>query len=286
MISRFEVDGLASFAEGPMAGLNDNAGAKRSMRSASRLSPLQRAYLMGFRRARIYARRDVTALADPSEAVSTELRGVRRELERLRAIDYALEAERDDTLRLGESAQGSRPVAFSTNLGSEALLTAPSTPFLISRLTGVLRTWRRRVREREELAGMSQAELRDIGISSVDRLWEIGKPFWRNGSDWSLATATRGIGVTMLQWFIWHILNPPGRVVRAIWIYFQVVSQLEALPDHDFRHMPISKRDAPAIAWDDAMRSLAEGDVSWSFVGLAWAILLAALIGGAVAALH
>jgi hypothetical protein len=90
----------------------------------------------------------------------------------------------------------------------------------------------------------------------------------------------------MLQWFIWRVLMPPGRVARAIWIYFEVVSQLEALPDHDFRHMPISKRDAPAIAWGDAMRSLAKDDVSWSFVGVAWAILLLTLIGGAVAVLY
>jgi len=86
--------------------------------------------------------------------------------------------------------------------------------------------------------------------------------------------------------FIWRVLIPPGRVARAIWIYFEVVSQLEALPDHDFRHMSISKRDAPAIAWDDAMRSLAQGDVSWSFVGLAWAIVLLTLIGGAGAVLY
>jgi hypothetical protein len=91
--------------------------------------------------------------------------------------------------------------------------------------------------------------------------------------------------IAMFQWFICCVLMP-GRVARAIWIYFEVVSQLEALPDHDFRHMPISKRDAPAIAWDDATRSLAKGDVSWWFVGLAWAILLATLIGGAVAALY
>jgi uncharacterized protein YjiS (DUF1127 family) len=268
-----------------MAGLNDNAGATRSMRSASRLSPLQRAYLMGFRRARIYARRDADALTDPFEAVGAELRGVRRELARLRAIDHALEAQRDNMLRLGESAQSSGPVAFSTDFKSEAP-TAPATASLISRVTGRLRTWRRRVQEREEPAQMSQAELRDMGISWVDRLWEIGRPFWRNGCDWSLAAATRGVGVTALQWFIWRILNPPGRMARAIWIYFGVVSQLEALPDHEFRDMPISKRDAPAVAWDDAMRSLAKGDVSWWFVGLAWGILLLTLIGGAVAVFY
>ena len=42
-----------------------------------------------------------------------------------------------------------------------------------------LRTWRRRARERAELARMSDAELHDIGISSTDRWAEINKPFWR-----------------------------------------------------------------------------------------------------------
>ena len=97
---------------------------------------------------------------------------------------------------------------------------------------------------------------------------------------------TSGIALTMLQWLIWRVLNPPGRAARAIWIYFEVASQLEALPDHDFRRMPISKRDVPAIACDEAMRSLAKGDVSWSFVGLAWAILLPTLIGVVIAVLY
>jgi hypothetical protein len=67
-----------------MASLNDIAGVKRSMRSAFRLSPLQRAYLMGFRRARILARRDVNAFAYQVEAVNDEVhaepRGVRGEM--------------------------------------------------------------------------------------------------------------------------------------------------------------------------------------------------------------
>jgi uncharacterized protein YjiS (DUF1127 family) len=159
-----------------MASFNNHAGVKGSMHSASRLSPLQRAYLIGFHRARILARSDVNALAylfgAASDVTCADLRGVRREMARLRAIDHGLEAERDD------SDQGSRPVGSSTDLKSAALI-ARSTPSLISRVTGKLQTWRRRERERAELARMSQAELHDIGVSSADHWAEISKPFWR-----------------------------------------------------------------------------------------------------------
>jgi uncharacterized protein YjiS (DUF1127 family) len=58
-------------------------------------------------------------------------------------------------------------------------LIAPPTLSLLSRLTGKLRTWRKRAQERAELAGMSQGELHDIGVLSADRWEETHKPFWR-----------------------------------------------------------------------------------------------------------
>jgi uncharacterized protein YjiS (DUF1127 family) len=39
--------------------------------------------------------------------------------------------------------------------------------------------WRRRERERSELARMTEVELHDIGLTSAERWAEIGKPFWR-----------------------------------------------------------------------------------------------------------
>jgi len=166
-----------------MVSLSDGAGVRTSVRWASRLSPLQRAYLIGFRRARLQARRDVKALVDQFEAVSdevyAELLGARRDMARLRTIDHALKPEGGDTLWLSESAQGSRPVAFSIDVKSAALVIAPSTPSVISRLMAKLRTWRQRERDRAELARMSQAELRDIGVSSSEHWAEISKPFWR-----------------------------------------------------------------------------------------------------------
>src|SRR5579863_10051243 len=48
-----------------------------------------------------------------------------------------------------------------------------------ARWRGALQVWRRRERERGELARMSEAELHDIGISSAERWAEINKPCWR-----------------------------------------------------------------------------------------------------------
>jgi uncharacterized protein YjiS (DUF1127 family) len=42
-----------------------------------------------------------------------------------------------------------------------------------------LQSWRRRAREREELARMSDGELHDIGVTSAERWAEINKPWWR-----------------------------------------------------------------------------------------------------------
>jgi uncharacterized protein YjiS (DUF1127 family) len=41
-----------------------------------------------------------------------------------------------------------------------------------------LDSWRRRARERDELARMSDGELHDIGVTSAERWAEINKP-WR-----------------------------------------------------------------------------------------------------------
>jgi uncharacterized protein YjiS (DUF1127 family) len=40
-------------------------------------------------------------------------------------------------------------------------------------------SWRRRARERDELARMSDGELHDIGVTSAERWAEIKKPCWR-----------------------------------------------------------------------------------------------------------
>jgi uncharacterized protein YjiS (DUF1127 family) len=55
---------------------------------------------------------------------------------------------------------------------------APTSPSF-ARWRGALQLWRRRERERGELARMSEAELHDIGVTSAERWAEIHKPCWR-----------------------------------------------------------------------------------------------------------
>ena len=43
----------------------------------------------------------------------------------------------------------------------------------------LLREWRRRSRDRAALAAFDDRMLRDIGVTRVDALYEINKPFWR-----------------------------------------------------------------------------------------------------------
>ncbi len=50
----------------------------------------------------------------------------------------------------------------------------------LSRTLAMLREWRRRSRDRAELARFDERMLRDIGISPGDVWHEINKPFWRS----------------------------------------------------------------------------------------------------------
>ena len=52
-------------------------------------------------------------------------------------------------------------------------------PGLLERLAATLRHWERRSRERQELARLSDRELRDMRASSADVWHEIRQPFWR-----------------------------------------------------------------------------------------------------------
>ena len=49
----------------------------------------------------------------------------------------------------------------------------------VGRLAGTLQLWRRRSRERAQLATLDDRMLRDIGVSRADIWDEIHKPFWR-----------------------------------------------------------------------------------------------------------
>ena len=68
-----------------------------------RLSPMQRHYLMGLRRARAQAERELNNQADRFHVIAeinAEMRAVRPSLEALRTLDKAILAERDPTMWL------------------------------------------------------------------------------------------------------------------------------------------------------------------------------------------
>ncbi|HUK00467.1 MAG TPA: DUF1127 domain-containing protein [Stellaceae bacterium] len=63
------------------------------------------------------------------------------------------------------------------NCGS---LTISQGPGVLARLRATLRRWRRRIRERTELARFDERSLRDIGVSPAQARYETSKPFWRD----------------------------------------------------------------------------------------------------------
>jgi len=64
-------------------------------------------------------------------------------------------------------------------MSERALTDCQPARYSMGRLWATLRRWRHRVREREQLASMSERELRDLGFSHGDVYAELQKPFWR-----------------------------------------------------------------------------------------------------------
>jgi len=50
---------------------------------------------------------------------------------------------------------------------------------LLARIGSEIAEWRRRSRDRRELAAMSDRSLRDIGLTRYDATYEASRPFWR-----------------------------------------------------------------------------------------------------------
>ena len=70
-------------------------------------------------------------------------------------------------------AQHTTPAAFN---GSAAFIQQPT---LMARLVDLMLDWNERVRSRRQLAGLTEGELKDIGLSQSDVTIESSKPFWR-----------------------------------------------------------------------------------------------------------
>ena len=47
-------------------------------------------------------------------------------------------------------------------------------------LNQIFATWRRRARERRELATLDSRTIRDLGLTASDVQFEANKPFWRS----------------------------------------------------------------------------------------------------------
>jgi uncharacterized protein YjiS (DUF1127 family) len=50
---------------------------------------------------------------------------------------------------------------------------------MLNSVVSTIQIWMRRLRERRELAQMTELELQDIGMPPCDRWWRVNKPFWK-----------------------------------------------------------------------------------------------------------
>lgn len=64
---------------------------------------------------------------------------------------------------------------ISLHYSSKAPLAGTYTAF-----SQILATWRRRARDRRELANLDARTIHDIGLSSSEIQFEANKPFWRS----------------------------------------------------------------------------------------------------------
>jgi len=64
---------------------------------------------------------------------------------------------------------------ISLHYSSKAPLAGTYTAF-----SQILANWRRRARERRELATLDRRTIQDLGLSPSDIQFEAGKPFWRS----------------------------------------------------------------------------------------------------------
>ena len=63
---------------------------------------------------------------------------------------------------------------ISLHFSSKAPLAGTFTAF-----QQIFATWRRRARDRSELATLDGRSIRDLGISASEVQFEVNKPFWR-----------------------------------------------------------------------------------------------------------
>jgi len=82
------------------------------------------------------------------------------------------------TLQLGTARQAPASFAASVLHGDVPPL-APHVTSRLARALDAVLLWHERARQRRQLLQLSDAMLRDIGVSRANALGEAGKPFWR-----------------------------------------------------------------------------------------------------------
>ena len=70
-------------------------------------------------------------------------------------------------------AQNQHPAVFTT---TSSFVQRPS---MAARLIDLILDWNERARSRRQLAGLTEGELKDIGLTQSDVTIESSKPFWR-----------------------------------------------------------------------------------------------------------
>ena len=66
-----------------------------------------------------------------------------------------------------------------TNSQLSTMSRSPRRRHLWARMLEAVGLWRRRIRERQALAKLTERELADFGATTADVYWELNRPFWR-----------------------------------------------------------------------------------------------------------
>jgi uncharacterized protein YjiS (DUF1127 family) len=72
-----------------------------------------------------------------------------------------------------------RRLPMNTTLTRTAVSVSPRQNGLASRLLQTLLAWQERAHQRHALGQLNGRDLRDLGLSRADVVFEAGKPFWR-----------------------------------------------------------------------------------------------------------
>ncbi len=71
------------------------------------------------------------------------------------------------------------PTVSCSGPSSFAAFCATHLAAVAVRAADLLATWRQRAADRQQLQGLDNHMLRDVGLSRADVEFEISKPFWR-----------------------------------------------------------------------------------------------------------